>query len=176
MQPQDVPIPERLKGFPLFRGKFLVHYTVYVGKDGVPDFKVVHESHRMYALEHNLCHLCGQGLDKMIVFIGGPLSVQHRTFNDGPMHEDCALYATKTCPFLAMMDHGYSAAPPRHRNDEGIKITVNEQIPIGRPDRMALYYTNGYDYGWVESHQAILVQAWAPVSVDWDAMPKKEPT
>ncbi len=175
MKPEDVTIPDRLKDFPFYRGKYLVHYTVYVGEaDGIPDFKVVHEENRRKCLKENLCHLCGQGLTRLMVLIGGPKSVENRMFMDGPMHEECAKYAAQVCPYLAMTEHGHSKAPPKHRNDPGIQIVTHEEVTAGRPNKMALYYTNGYDYGWVEQMQAVLVRAWAPLKIDWDFMPQKE--
>jgi hypothetical protein len=175
MQPEDVPIPDRLKGFPLFRGKFLVHYTVYVGADGQPDFKVVHEANRIKALEERLCHLCGKPLGKLMVLIGGPLSVQNRMFMDGPMDPECAEYAAKVCPYLANPNHGHSNAAPKHSKEDDTTIIVHEDIPKGRPARMAMYYTNGYDPVRVpQMDNAILIQAWAPIKIDWDFMPKGE--
>lgn len=103
-----IEIPQRLKKFPLWMGKFVIHYTVFV-KDGIPDFKCMHEVRRIDAFNRNLCHLCGERmLNTLFAFIGGPKCVKYRAFVDGPMHPDCAEYACKVCPFLRDAKAEYS--------------------------------------------------------------------
>lgn len=172
---EQIPIPFRLKKFPLYKG-MLVHFTVYVGEDGIPDFKVVHENNRRICMRDNLCALCGQGLLTPMVFIGGTKSVENRLFVDGPMHQECAEYATKVCPFLKIETWTHTDRKPRHEGkDSGVFSTFNELAP-GRP-RMAMYYTNGYRLVRVNDSNNIYYQALAPLKVDWDAMPqpKEEP-
>src|SRR5437868_4997258 len=93
-------IPERLSKFPFYKG-YLVHYTVYIGDDNVPDFRTTDEAKRRKCMENEWCFLCGQPLTKPMIFIGGPISVMNRVFHDGPMHDECAKYAVKVCPYLS---------------------------------------------------------------------------
>lgn len=103
-----IPIPERMKKFPLWKGIYPIHYTVWV-KDGVPDFKMMHEARRMDAFGRNLCHLCGERmLNTLFAFIGGPNCVKYHAFVDGPMHPECAEWACSICPFLKNADAAYS--------------------------------------------------------------------
>ena len=172
MNPGDVPIPERLKAFPLYKG-FLVHFTVWVGDNGVPDFRVVHEANRRRCMEEEWCSLCGQPLEKPLVFIGGPLCVEKRLFVDGPMHEDCALYAARTCPFLA--DPAYQDRPLdssiAHALKDGAEAIDVAAAAPGRPARMALVYVNRYRL--ILDQPVIYFQIGPPLKVDWDTMPKR---
>lgn len=169
MNPTDVPIPENLKRFPLWKGKYVIHFTVYTAKDGSPDFKVVNEARRREALAKNLCHLCGKRLEQPIVFIGGPKAEKNRVFMDGPMHEECARYATKVCPYLALADSDHSKAPARVDADH--RIIVSQAVDSGRPARMALYFTDRYEE--IRTPEGILVKAGYWSKIDWTAMPER---
>lgn len=170
MNPEDVPIPDRLKKFlPLWKDKYLVHYTVFVGPDKVPDFKVVHEERRMKAIREQLCHLCGEKLVQPFVFIGGPKCGEHHAFIDGPMHEECAKYAVLVCPYLNNPKHGHSNAEAKHKGDETLSITTMEQVAVGRPPKMGLFYTNSYRVGRQGNQIFILAGQW--LKTDWDTIP-----
>jgi hypothetical protein len=182
MEISAIPIPERMKKFPLYRG-YVVHYTVFVGEDKIPDFKVVHQAHRTEALNKNLCHLCGQRMMPPFAFIGGPKCMKHRRFVDGPMHLECATYAAKVCPYLATPNHGHSKVAPRHTESAivttfGSKTgTISRAVPtseIGRPDRMALALADTYRT--IKERGETFIQAGEWLSVDWDIMPKRDHT
>lgn len=176
--PDHPAVPERLKRFPMFKGRYLIHYTVFVGPDGQPDFKVVHSENRRNALAKNLCHLCGQKMAPPYAFIGGPLCVRGRLFMDGPMHEECARYAAKVCPYLNSPDGGHSKAPPKHEGmdcgDGKIIVTqTDESVAAGRPDRIAICLTESYRE--VMYRGSVYIQAGPWIAVDWDAMPQRTP-
>lgn len=166
----EIPIPERMRHLPVYQG-FVVHYTVFVGPDGVPDFRVIHEEHRIKCAKYGLCNLCGYQLDIPMVFIGSDPSVKHHHFVDGPMHEECALYATKVCPYLKKADYNQKDRPFRHKEDAGVVLMKIENVPIGRPARMALFYTTGYRIK-VESGSMFFISD-PPLKVVWDAMPAR---
>jgi len=182
IDPAKVVIPERLKDFPLYKGRYLVHYTVYVDPDGKPDFRVVDEANRMNALTYDLCHLCGQTLDRPVVFIGGPLCAENLVFMDGPMHEECALYSVKVCPYLANPHHGDEAKQlargeatvNKHADTEGVKIKTNEDMQAGRPARMALIYAERYFCGRTPSG-TIVVIARDVIKTDFTTIPQAKP-
>lgn len=166
---KNIPIPLRLQSFPLYRG-MLVHFTVFVNDDSVPDFRIVHEENRRKCMKDGLCALCGQELEVLLVFFGGPLCERNRYFIDGPMHEDCARYAIQVCPYLAMStwEHSTRELP---KPPEGTAIRDLDMVQNSRP-RMAMFYTDGYK---IISYQGNLLYAAEPFSkVDWDAMPQPE--
>lgn len=57
-----IPIPTSLQKFPLWRGVYPIHYTVWTDAAGNPDFKVMHERRREECFGGNRCHLCGETL------------------------------------------------------------------------------------------------------------------
>jgi hypothetical protein len=169
---RDVPIPEKLKGRPIYKG-FPIPFTVYINKDGVPDFRVVDEKNRMQCMENELCSLCGQPLVKPYVFIGGPKSTENRTYVDGPMHEECALYATKVCSYLVDPDYHQRSLDSSKEKllREGGKTVTLGQMTAGRPSRMALLYTNSYRLSLLT--RPIYYLAGYPIKVDWSSIPER---
>ena len=167
---ENVPIPDRLKGFSLYKG-MLVHFTVFVGDDGLPDFKVVHEANRLKCMREKLCAICGQPLENPMVFIGGERSIKSSVFLDGPMHEECALYSTKVCPYLKIETWAHTSREPRHKGQPGIIFKTYDLVPISRP-RMGLYYTDGYEI--VDMQGGLYYHAAMPFYVTWDAMPQPQ--
>lgn len=169
MNPFDVPIPERLRRFPLWKGKFLIHFTVHVNRDGTPDFKAVHSVNRAQALAKNWCHLCGQRMEPPYAFIGGPLCHTNRVFIDGPMHEECARYACKVCPYLANPNGDHSDKPP-NLDDHHIAVT-HEMAAPGRPAKMGLFFADSYQS--IRSPDGVVIKAGPWLRVDWTAMPER---
>jgi hypothetical protein len=143
---KDIPIPNRMKKFPLFHG-FPVHYTVFVHSDGTPDFKIMHERRREECFKKNWCHLCGEPLNKKnrkeeeYAFIGGPKCVLAHRFIDGPMDIACAEYAAKVCPFLSSPTGKYASVIPVK---EGDRIVEYQNVPNVRPNKMALVVSRKY--------------------------------
>lgn len=124
----EIEIPHRMRKFPLWKGIFPIHYTIWV-EGGVPDFKQMHEVRRIDAFNRNLCHLCGERmLNCHFAFIGGPVCVKLHAFVDGPMHLECASYAAAVCPFLSSSRGHYS------------KMTGGDK----RPDQMFLCVSDKY--------------------------------
>ena len=162
-------IPDRLKGFPIYQGN-LVHYTVFVGADGVPDFKLIHEAHRLECMREHLCNLCGQGLEEVIAFVGGDKCEQSRLFADGPMHDECARYAILVCPFLNNPGHGHAkeGLERSKKKHKDALVMENQAVAPGRP-RMALFHTTGYSV--VRYMGALYYHAEPFTKVDYGALP-----
>ncbi len=183
----NTPIPDRLKRFPLWRGRFPIHYTVWVGPDGEPDFKVMHERRREECFNKNLCHLCGQRMSAPYALIGGPLCVDGMAFVDGPMHPECATYAALVCPFLSSPQGKYRAEIPTFDEQaDGSYIKVYDNVSNIRPAKMALCLVESYRVvrNPPTGHQSggphatnptapnqLTVRVTGYISVDWDLMP-----
>lgn len=165
---KEVEIPDRLKGFPFYKG-MLIHFTVFVGDDGIPDFIVVNENNRLKCMEGRLCALCGQKLEREIVFIGGDKSIKDSLFLDGPMHHECALYATKVCPYLKIETWQHTNREARHKDQPGIVMMNIPEVAAGRP-RMGWYVTDGYEV--VKINGRLFYHAAEPFYVKWDIMPQ----
>jgi hypothetical protein len=99
---------------------FLSHLPTYYGLpvpftqatiDDVPDFRVVDPRKVFRCLNESLCAMCGNRLEEFCFFIGGPLGKENRLFMDPWMHEDCARFASKACPFVSGNKMEYSGRP-----------------------------------------------------------------
>ena len=118
----DIPLSKGLRyrpkdgrGYPI---PFLVLYV-----EGKPDFRAIDTLKWKKCIEDKLCALCGRPLKKGYWFVGGPKCEQNRFFFDPAMHEDCARYALKVCPHLAISQSQRSKLPLPY---EGSKL-VDEQ-------------------------------------------------
>lgn len=155
----NVEIPPRLSARPVYRG-LAVPYTTKILENGTPDFKVQEEHLRQLCLRDRKCALCGEPLDEEIVFIGGSACAKSRLFFDPAAHEECALYATKACPFLAR-GTGYAKDP---KNADAVFELVSDK----RPKVMVMYYTKSFKLVRLSGHIAIL--AGPPTKIDYDKM------
>lgn len=84
-----------------------------------------------------LCMVCGRKLDNKKWFIGGWKTAVNRAVVDPAMHERCARYSLKVCPFLANSEMKY-----RKRYDEGTMIVPGTEEG-GRPATQCLFRTTG---------------------------------
>jgi hypothetical protein len=162
-----VLMPARLQARPTFHG-MPIPYTVYVDEAGVPDFRMNWRERMAEAVERGLCVLCGQRLGRRKVFVGGPSSIQHGQFVDGPMHEECARYAIGICPYLTgeRPDHAaISAVEHRHRKEADLEIVTASGVAAGRPERMGLYFCFGYRH--VDDWAGGRFFADPPIRVEW---------
>ena len=159
-------IPDRLKSFPLYKG-MLVHYTVHVRNDGVPDFRIVNEANRIRCAAEGLCNLCGQPLEPVMCFIGGERSGASRVFIDGPMHEECAKYSISVCPYLK--NENWQHSEREAKAEPGYEIRTISAVLIGRP-KMGLFYTDGYQLAKLEQGFAFVANKFS--KSDWEAMPQ----
>lgn len=99
------PMPPRLAARPTDARGFVIPYTVHVAPDGAPDFRKIDVRAWWEAVQERKCGLCGQRLDGVALFVGGPVAARTRDFIDAPMHPECADYALHVCPYMAL-PHG----------------------------------------------------------------------
>ena len=174
MDHRDISVPQSMQGLPLFHG-LPIPYATFIGHDGLPDFKVVDEKLRRRCMTMELCALCGKPLTKrLIVLIGGPKCVQSRTFFDPALHQECAIYATKVCPYLSDANWEYAKQAPRHLEEGQSVIKIHENIDNRRPARIALYYCRSYEM--VKKRDIWFVKAGRAFKIDWDACGSQAPT
>jgi hypothetical protein len=98
-----VPIPPRMAHLPKDRRGLPIPVIVLWTADGRPIFAANDEGERQKMIREDRCHVCGGQLLRGRWFVGGPLSVcaEHGLNLDGGMHDECAHYALKVCPYLA---------------------------------------------------------------------------
>lgn len=139
IDPKTIELPPRMahlerdaRGYPIF-------YSLFINPDSEEvDFTAIDTRKMKEIARKKLCALCGGSLLKTFsgslwhptYFIGGAYSVcKSQTFNDGPMHQECAEYATEVCPWMAMPNY------KRNLTDEKVKnyIQPNVGAVMNRP-------------------------------------------
>ena len=150
-----VAIPDRLSRRPRDSRGFPQPFVV-------SDFRTTDGERWGYAVTQRRCGLCGEPLGSNIAFIGGPLSHESRLFTDVGMHRDCAEYALRVCPYLAIR-------PVKHL--ETIKQVPDElrlaapEVSTDKPERFALGITGGFKVIRLPSGPpALLANPWKSVS------------
>src|SRR5258707_8898643 len=102
-------IPDFLSHLPTY-GEYPVPFIVkYV--DGKPDFRVVDMEIWDRCVNEKLCEICGRKLGEISFIVGGPVTGQNYLFFDPPMHEACARFAAKVCPYVSGKDRKFSDRP-----------------------------------------------------------------
>lgn len=167
----EIEIPDFLKHLSTWHG-YPIPYTTLILQDGTPDFRVVDEAKRRNCIDKKLCGVCGEKLKRRIAFIGGPWSIENRTFIDPAMHLLCARFAAKTCPYLAGDKRQYATTPGKAEKEGSAKLTKLDQP---RPERMAICVSEGYEQFLCvdEKHGTaqILIKSQKLKYIDWNAMP-----
>lgn len=124
---QDLPVPPRMQHLPRNKVGYVVPW--FVAKiDGEWDFRVLREDY-FDAHRFNLCTLCGKPIGANVVFVTGPMCTISRTSAELPNHLECALYAVKACPFLAMPKmHRRENNLPEQYSSAGVMIKRNPGV------------------------------------------------
>ncbi len=95
-----VPVPDRLKARPLYRG-LVLPYSAVVDDKGNADFRITDMGRWYECVQRKLCTLCGTELEYWVWYIGGGRCADQGIYFDLAMHEECCFYAAEVCPFLA---------------------------------------------------------------------------
>lgn len=136
----SIPIPERLKDRPQFRGVALP-FVQYIRPDGFPDFKITDTEKWVQCINGRLCGMCGSLLEIPIVFIGGELCVRNLAYHDPPMHAECAEYAFNICPFLVGKKN-FALEVPKY---EGAVVTIDPNASAERPKKIGMLFARTYE-------------------------------
>lgn len=97
-------MPARIAALPRDRRGLPIPYVVMVDDADVPHF-TMNDQHKVAAAAHfGLCAICGQRLGAYKCFVGGPGSAFHPVgrYFDGPVHQECGVFALHACPYLAL--------------------------------------------------------------------------
>jgi hypothetical protein len=165
-------VPRRMRDLPEFKG-LPIPFSTYVDRLGVPDFRVNDTLKMERIVKERLCSLCGKPLKldgRVFCFIGGPKCEENHLFVDGPMHKECARYATKACPFLSNADYSYATHPSRveRAGESFAKI----QMPAERPFKMGVFYADNFHTLPIAGVVMFYVPSFK--SVDYTLMPQKK--
>jgi hypothetical protein len=139
-----------------------IPWSVAIGSDGKPDFRVIDQQKTAIGLSKRRCSICGNAMGTNVAFVGGPKSMASHAFVDSPMHEACAKYALKVCPFLAAPKFAYA----RHIQAPAGHIVTHDVGLTDRPDMFGIGVTNSYDLQMMGDTPVIVASEWLK-EVEW---------
>lgn len=145
-------------------------FVNHVYPNGEPDLRVLSQTKVAQCVDQKLCGICGLRLElDGVVFVGGEVSCLHSHFADPAMHEECARYAMKVCPYLACQNYHHSKSVVPRVDDPTVRFGENPLAPPKgdkRPDNMGLYFTTGFK--WVlRGGGTRLIKAYKATRIEW---------
>ena len=145
---RSVPIPPSLDARPKDNRGYPITFVTLIQEDGTPDFTTIDGQKIVRCITEQRCGMCGVEFfgtpdeqdTNIVAFIGGPLSIENQNFLDPPMHVECAVYAMKVCPHIAIDTSRYS------KPKEGEGRELFQGVHPDRPEKFGIYllHTLGY--------------------------------
>jgi hypothetical protein len=146
-----VEVPKSLRTRPKDPRGYPIPWIVYVEPSGKPQFTINDPSKVEDCIRKRLCGLCGKRIVGSFWFIGGMrcFTHEHGAFIDPPMHEHCARYAIRVCPFLGAPSYGKRIDDKKLSRDAptdgGLRVLVKDTtMPDDRPELFGLGSTLAY--------------------------------
>lgn len=132
-------LPRDVRGYPIF---FAIQPPDGAKDGDVVDFRVLSVSHHFLCAQQRRCAICGTRVGSSLFWIGGPMCVQNRVFGDGFMHEECARYSLRVCPYLTIDTKVYSHRPVTDARAGETQGDVNAILT--KPQRVVVYRCREY--------------------------------
>lgn len=130
-----IELPENIANLPKdSRGYPIPFFVAWV--KGVPQFHLADPNKAVQCYKNRLCWVCGERLDQIVAFVGGPLSCDGGSFADAACHVECAEFSAKYCPHLA--------TPNAKRRQSDIPATAPTGFTTKHPEKIGVYITTGY--------------------------------
>ena len=152
-------MPERIRALPKDHRGYPVPYFV-AWPNGKPDHRIMDRAKLWPAMEKKLCWICGQKLGAYLAFPVGPMCVINRNISEPPSHLECARFAVKACPFLAI--------PAKARRDKNLPPDIEAPAGIGlkrNPGITAIWICKEYQSSLLPN--GLLFQLGEPIGVEW---------
>lgn len=149
MAPLGVVVPKRMRTLPKDKRGYPVPVIVAPDRHGDPQFTVNDHERVLQVARRKLCGICGRSLDDGAWFVAGPKAFLHQKggFLDPGMHMDCADYALRVCPYLAMSRY-LKRIDDRKIRAAGVPddttLVVNTQAQADRPPVFMLGRASSY--------------------------------
>jgi hypothetical protein len=152
VKPDLTDIPKALAARPRDEKRGLPIPYANVFPDGSHDFTVIAADASLDIARRGICGLCGVLLDAEVAFLGGVRKEDGiGVYTDPPMHEGCAVAATKLCPHLRLSQ---ARRVKEERQDmKGIDIVTGPGWSETKPPEWHLTIWRGYA---VTLHQQVL--------------------
>lgn len=155
------PIPARMKSLPVESRGYPVPWFV-AWFDGKPDFRVMDAARWREAIAFKRCWLCGETLGRFLTFVVGPMCAVNRTTAEPPSHLECAEFAARACPFLAM-----PKAMRREVNAPGVAMPAGMML-MRNPGVCLLWTTRDMRLFRAQAGEAgRLIEMGKPTAVRW---------
>jgi hypothetical protein len=100
----NIPMPARLQRLPITEQGFPKLFFAPVRENGEVVIRSVDVSKFHLCTREKLCWLCGEPLERLMTFVVSIPAAYTRKVLEPPCHYECAVYATKACPFLTNPD------------------------------------------------------------------------
>lgn len=99
--------------------------------EGAPDFRVVSRGKIEDCVLFKLCWICGDKLGSNKAFVVGPMCAINRTSSEPPSHRECAIFATKVCPFMVNPEmRRRETNLPDHNEMPGVGLKRNPGVSL----------------------------------------------
>lgn len=131
------PMPDRIARLPRDPRGYPIPYFV-ADLDPI-DFRKTDARKRMVAAKEKRCHVCGEPLGYWFCFVTGPIGLDNRITSEGPLHEECAEYACRVCPFIVRPKAKMGPIP------EGAVVAC--EAITERPERVVIATVRDYQCG-----------------------------
>jgi hypothetical protein len=143
----------RMKELPVHRGYPVPWFVSWM--DGKPEFRVADSDKFERALAEKRCWICGNLLDEVATFVAMAPALVFGVVVEPPCHDDCAHFAAKVCPYLAL--------PKAKRRGSGLAEEQNlAAIDNSNPGVVMLWSTADW---WPQ--EPTLIHLGYPTKVEW---------
>jgi hypothetical protein len=117
----------------------------YRDPDGRAHFTINDEAKVQEFIEQDLCSICGAKLFRARWFIGGPRSAfhEHGAYIDPPMHDECAHYALRVCPYLAIPNYAKLVGDRTLSAADPVVVAKDTRVHPDRPDMFVAVLARG---------------------------------
>lgn len=160
-------IPQRMRTRPKDARGYPVPFIVMIDKTGLPQFTINDVRRVADCHSKRLCAICGKRHDKQVWFVGGSRCFlhPHGAFIDPPMHHDCAEYALRVCPFLALPSYSRRVEDRKLKPEgrhEDLKIVRTDFMNPMQPELFGLGSADSYRIkgSAVHGDQILIVDRW----------------
>jgi hypothetical protein len=121
--------------------KLPIPFVTRVNPDGTGDFARIDPVQTELCVKLRLCGVCGLFVRYWIAFLGGPYSsAENGAYTEPGMHEECAEWALKLCPYLLR-----ARTPYRGEKQEPVDSDVMTLYGEKERDGWVIQIARGYE-------------------------------
>jgi hypothetical protein len=158
-----VPMPARIARLPRNKVGYPIPWFVGEQPDGTFDIRIVDPAKHVEAVRSRLCWVCGHPLGAYVAFLVGPMCAINLISGEPPSHRDCAEYAVRVCPFLAV-----PGMRRRSRDEDLVWVPAAGEMNERNPGVVLLWVTRWYrPFRASVGNDGVLYELGAPTWTQW---------